>query len=125
MALLVAEVVWDGPESNPAAAISERLGVSIDEVLSWQLIRRSVDGRRRPPQWLANYQVELKTQESAILSKGLHGVRATTERDHHRFSLDDPPAPIRKSWPKKVRPIVIGAGPAGMFAALRLAEAAC
>ena len=49
MALLVAEVVWDGPESDPQAAIAARLDVDIEEVLSWQLIRRSVDGRRRPP----------------------------------------------------------------------------
>ena len=123
MALLVAEVEWEGAEFDPSSAIAQRLGVESNEVLSWQLIRRSVDGRRRPPRWLANYQVELKTQEQAVLSRGLHGVRATTSRDLQRFSLEDPPGVSRDPWPQDVRPIVVGAGPAGIFAALRLAEA--
>ena len=123
MALLVAEIHWPGADADPSDAIAERLGVSPREVLDWQLIRRSVDGRRRPPRWLANYQVTLATQEATVLSRGIHGVRPTTERDHRRFSLDDPPGPERPAWPEGVRPIVIGAGPAGMFAALRLAEA--
>jgi uncharacterized FAD-dependent dehydrogenase len=123
MALLVAEIVWPGAEECPQGAIAERLGVPKAEVSQWQLIRRSVDGRRRPPRWLANYQVELETQEDVVLAKKIHGVRATTERDMRRFSLEDPPSPERPDWPEAVRPIVIGAGPAGIFAALRLAEA--
>ena len=53
MALLVAEIHWPGADVDPSAAIAERLGVSEHEIVEWQLIRRSVDGRRRPPRWLA------------------------------------------------------------------------
>ena len=95
MALLVAEIVWPGAGECPQSAIAERLGVPKAEVSRWQLIRRSVDGRRRPPRWLANYQVELETQEDVVLAKKIHGVRATTERDLRRFSLEDPPSPER------------------------------
>ena len=52
MALLVAEIHWPGADVDPSAAIAERLGVSEHEIVEWQLIRRSVDGRRRPPRWL-------------------------------------------------------------------------
>ena len=123
MTLLVAEVKWTGPDDDPVPEIARRLGLEPRFVQSWQLLRRTVDARRRPPQWIANYQVELSEGESEVLAKNLHGVRPTSDRDLQRFSLEDPPRPARHSWPKDVRPIVIGAGPAGMFAALRLAEA--
>ena len=123
MSLLVAEVEWPGAEGDPAPAIAARLGVPPSQITGWQLIRRSVDGRRRPPRWLANYQVDLSHGESEVISAKLHGVRPTTERDRQRFSVEDPPGPVRGQWPQSIRPIVVGAGPAGMFAALRLAEA--
>jgi uncharacterized protein len=123
MPLLVAEIVWPGPDIDPSEVIAERLGISMGEVSEWQMLRRSVDGRRRPPRWLANYRVVLKEDEALVLARKIHGVRPFTDRDNSRFSLDDPPSDPRPSWPGSVRPIVVGAGPAGMFAALRLAEA--
>ena len=88
-----------------------------------QLLRRTVDGRRRPPRWLANYLVELSSGEAEVLAKKCHGVREASDRDRSRFSTADPVSPPRPPWPSTVRPIVVGAGPAGLFAALRLAEA--
>lgn len=123
MALLVAEVEWSGPDGDPKAALAERLGVPTTAIESAQLLRRSVDGRRRPPRWLANYLVTLHGGDRAVLARHIHGVRPATERDYSRFATRDPEPPVRLPWPKAVRPIVIGAGPAGMFAALRLAEA--
>ncbi len=123
MSLLVAEVVWPGADGDPVDEIASRLGISPDMVVDWQLIRRSVDGRRRPPRWLANYLVTLRAGEAAVLAAGFHGVRKTTERDHNRFSVEDPPEAHRRAWDRSCRPIVVGAGPAGIFAALRLAEA--
>ena len=58
MALLVANILWL-PDIDPTAALCERLGVESTAVASATLIKRSVDGRRRPPRWLANYQVHL------------------------------------------------------------------
>lgn len=123
MALLVAEVEWFGADFDPKPSLCDRLGVDPMVLESAQLLRRSVDGRRRPPRWLANYLVTLTEGEAAVLARNIHGVRAATKRDYSRFAIDDPPAPPRRRWPSDVRPLVIGAGPAGMFAALRLAEA--
>jgi hypothetical protein len=123
MALLVAEVEWPGLEKDPRPVVAERLGIDVSWIASAQMLRRSVDGRRRPPRWLANYLVELTEGERAILDKRIHGVRQASDRDRTRFSVEDPQAPERASWPTTVRPIVVGAGPAGLFAALRLAEA--
>ncbi|NOY27603.1 MAG: FAD-binding protein [Oligoflexia bacterium] len=89
-------------------------------------MRRSVDGRRRPPVWLANYRVDLcdgAAGEAAVLSRAPHGVRALSDRDERRYALVEE-APVRRAaWPGDQRPIVVGAGPGGLFAALRLGEA--
>ncbi len=90
------------------------------------LLKRSVDGRRRPPRWLANYRVELtggEAAEGAVLARKLHGVRRFSARDERRHAVDEGHAVRRQAWPSGVRPIIIGAGPAGLFAALRLGEA--
>lgn len=125
MALLVTNIPWPGEAGSPLPALSERLGLPETSIREAVLLKRSVDGRRRPPRWLANYRVELEGEgtEAATLSRGLHGVRAFSLRDEARFEAEGAPPPPRPSWPAAVRPIVIGAGPAGLFAALRLGEA--
>ena len=121
MPLLVAEIVWPGPDVDPSEVIAERLGVSVGEVTEWQMLRRSVDGRRRPPRWLANYRVELSGDEAAVLARKIHGVRPFTDRDNQRFSLEDPPSMSRAEWPEAVRPIVVGAGPVVVVSPLPIA----
>jgi uncharacterized FAD-dependent dehydrogenase len=123
MPLLLAEVFWPGPDEDPIPTIAAHISVPAATVLEVQLLRRSVDARSRPPRWRANYRVVLASGEQAVLDRGIHGVRSYTERDQARYSVGDPPVVKRQSWPKRIRPIVIGAGPAGLFAALRLAEA--
>ena len=126
MALLVTNIHWPGEDRDPAPVIARRLGISVMAIAEAVLLKRSVDGRRRPPVWLANYRVEVHSDETAILAKPRHGVRAFSERDTARYSTSSfsdamPISP--KRWPEGLRPIVIGAGPAGLFAALRLGEA--
>jgi len=123
MALLLAEVFWPGADVDPRPTIAAHIGVEPSDVLDVQLLRRSVDARSRPPRWRANYRVDLRVAEAVVLAKKIHGVRAYTPRDAARYSVEDPPMPPRVSWPSGTRPIVIGAGPAGLFAALRLGEA--
>lgn len=125
MSLLVANVRWPGEAGDARPLIAERLGVAPEQIVGFTLLKRSVDGRRRPPVWLANYRVELREGEEALLLRPPHGVRAFSERDAQRYSDAAPEvvAPARVSWPSGVRPIVIGAGPAGLFAALALGEA--
>ena len=122
MPLLVTNIVWESESADPTKLISDRLGLNPSEIVSWQLLKRSVDGRRRPPVWLANYKIELSSGEAGVLELGLHGVRQYTERDELRYAEYEPEKVARSEWPKECRAIVVGAGPAGLFAALRLAE---
>ena len=122
MALLVTNIVWESESADPTKLIADRLKVKPSEVTSWQLLKRSVDGRRRPPVWLANYKVTLSVDEASVLELGLHGVRQYTQRDELRYAEYEPEKIARATWPVECRAIVVGAGPAGLFAALRLAE---
>jgi uncharacterized protein len=125
MALLVTNIQWPGEDVDPRADLAQHLDVRVEQVVHAQLTRRSVDGRRRPPVWLANYKVKLAPDalEAAVLSRSLHGVRRWTERDEERYRPADLRAVPRQRWAAESRPIVVGAGPAGLFAALRLGEA--
>lgn len=125
MPLLVANIPWTGPEADPTEALLRRLGLPAGTSLQFELVKRSVDGRRRPPLWLANYRVDLAETalEGQVLRRPPHGVRAYGARDHERFDKTDAEPPARPRWPTGLRPIVVGAGPAGLFAALRLGEA--
>lgn len=126
MPLLVANVPWPGEDVDPTAVIADRLGMPPDGIGAVRLLKRSVDGRRRPPTWLANYRVDLAEGEAAeqrLLAAPPHGLRRFTARDEVRFAELDPAAVPRAAWPPGHRPIVVGAGPAGLFAALRLGEA--
>ena len=124
MPLLVANIAWS-PEAGPGPAIAERLGLTTDVIVEAVLLKRSVDGRSRPPRWQANYRVSLRDPalEASVLDRAPHGVRAYTERDVARYRAQDPVQVPRQAWAQGIRPIVIGAGPAGLFAALRLGEA--
>ncbi|MFT4975012.1 MAG: putative FAD-dependent dehydrogenase [Myxococcota bacterium] len=130
MPLLVTNVPWS-EDSDPQATIAHHLALPVEAVGEVMLLKRSVDGRRRPPRWFANYRVVLASEgdEQAMLDRKLHGVRTFSERDASRylhqsisrrgeeFALPSQP------WSASSRPIIVGAGPAGLFAALRLAEA--
>ena len=123
MALLVANVPWRGEDLDPTTEIARRLGVVPADVVEHRLLKRSVDGRRRPPVWQANYRVELASPslEARCLTRKIHGVRLFQDRDESRWG-DNRRAPV-EACSAAVRPIVVGAGPAGLFAALALAEA--
>ena len=119
MAVLVSGVEWPGEGADPTEAVASALRVPADRILACRLVRKSLDARRRRKRWVANYRVDL-LREAELLD--LKGVRAWTERDDLRFGFVDPTAVARQPWPSSHRPVVVGAGPAGLFAALRLAE---
>ncbi len=125
MALLVTNVrIGEGeapPDASTApAAVAAHLSVPVARVASVELMRRSLDARPRPPLWRGNFRVELVGGDADVLARKVGGVRPFSARDEARRTGSFPiPAGLR--WTS--RPIVVGAGPAGLFAALRLGEA--
>ncbi len=120
MSLLVTNVPWAEGEDG-AAAVARRLRLEPDRVRSCVLVRKSLDARRKRPSWKAAYRVDV-SGEAGLLRRRIPGVRPWSDRDAGRYGLEGPPA-VRRTWPDDLRPIVVGAGPAGLFAALHFAEA--
>ncbi len=90
--------------------VAAACGVSISDILSYRITKRSLDARRKP-------QVRILYQVTAEIRDGVAPKRKV-----------DPPERTEPSIrpENKVRlkhPLVIGSGPAGLFAALVLAEA--
>ena len=96
------------------AAVLERLGVSEAGLLGFAIARRSHDARKKSA-ILMVYSVDAEVRdEAAILAEGLRGV-ATAPDTEYRFVARAPDA-------LSERPVVIGTGPCGLFAALILAQ---
>lgn len=121
MPLHVGDVRWPGENVDPTSLLAERLGVDPVEVLRATLVKKSLDARQRRPAYRAVYKVEV-ADARAVLARAPKSVRMWTARDEGRYGLSDG-APKRIAWPGGPGPIVVGAGPAGLFAALYLAEA--
>src|SRR3954451_21933322 len=117
MSLKVANVrleLDDAEEALPAK-ISERLGVGREAIARWRILRKSLDARRHDDlHFVYSAEVELPEGEAQIAQRG-------PWPDVERFEAE------RFEWPEpgsgrlEHRPVVIGAGPAGLFAGYLLA----
>ena len=117
--VLVSDVVWPGEGADAAPTLAARLEVPVGRLGQHRLVKKSLDARHRRQVWRAVYRVEVDGPLPEPLPKN---VRWWTARDEGRYGLHDG-APTRRVWPDRSRCIVVGAGPAGLFAALYLAEA--
>jgi uncharacterized FAD-dependent dehydrogenase len=98
-------------------AICERLGIVPEDLLSHEIVRRANDARRKSAIKMV-YSLDLALRgEAAILARFANdpNLKPTPDTDYH------PVAHARADEAR--RPIVIGAGPCGLFAGLILAQA--
>ncbi len=104
--------LWiDEPESKLTELAAERLGVSPAKLSGVRVVKRSLDARKKGhPRWLLSVDVEVAGDARVgSLDPSVTPVPA------------DPPPPARVGRAHQ-RPIIVGAGPAGLFAALGLLE---
>ncbi len=105
------------PPEAMAPAIVARLGIEADDLVSFEVARRAHDARRKSA-ILMVYSVDVVLRdEPSVLRRfeGDHQVRVTPDTDY-RFVAK---ASAGFEGP---RPVVIGAGPCGLFAGLILAQ---
>jgi|SRR5215217_300186 len=107
----------DHPAEVLPAAIAERLGVGVDQLRSWKIWRRANDARRKAAILLIyTVDVELADEAEALARlAGDHRVQPTPDTAYY------PPVKAPANH-QGSRPVVIGAGPCGLFAGLLLAE---
>jgi uncharacterized FAD-dependent dehydrogenase len=98
------------------AAILKKLGIAATDMLSFSIVKRSYDARKKNDiSLIYSLDVELKN-ETTVLKK-LHGDRHVTMSPDTTYQfVAQAPATLSR------RPLVIGMGPAGLFAALILAQ---
>ena len=120
MAMLVRNLTLglDEPESELAALAAKKLGVSVEQIRWLRVVRKSLDARPRHMGYVFAVAVELVS--GARPARGRAAARDV--QPYHR-----PPRPTDKihpgSEPLSGPPVIVGAGPAGLFGALLLAEA--
>src|SRR5690606_31586279 len=103
------------PEALPMA-IAERLGVGEADLISWSIWRRAHDARRKSA-ILVIYTVDVAVADEAGVLQRLAGrgdVRPTPDTSY--TPVASAPSDLTE------RPVVVGAGPCGLFAGLILAE---
>ncbi len=117
MALQIREITLrlDEEEALLPQKISETLQLPLADIRSWEIVRKGIDARRKPDV-LRVYTLEFQVADEAALLLRQQGnprlVRVESHAGPFVFTLRTAP-----------RVIVVGMGPAGLFAALKLAEA--
>ena len=102
----------DGDIIRSAAAA---LRVNASDIKSARIVKRSVDARKKDSiVFTAALEAETSLKESAVISRARSNKVMKAEKYIYR---------LPECSARDVRPIVVGAGPAGLFAALILAQA--
>ncbi len=104
----------DSHHTTLIAAIAKQSNIPASAIIQATIVRRAIDARRRNNiHWICS--VECKVDEATTLP--------TQAQILPSYSLDVPKPESLKHKHNKQHIIIVGAGPAGLFAALALAEA--
>ncbi len=101
-------------EQSLQARVAERLGLAAGDLLDFKVVRRGIDARKKP-NVLRVYEVEFSCQDEASL--------LARQKKPGLIKVDSLPPLPSYSLGRKARVLVVGMGPAGLFAAHHLAEA--
>jgi len=107
----------DHPDEALREAIVQRLGIRDEQLLSFNLFKRSYDARKKNSELLFIYTIDLQaSNEAELLSKFADDHNIGVAPDVTYKFVGQAPADLQQ------RPIVVGFGPCGIFAGLLLAQ---
>jgi len=104
-----------------APLIAKTLGISMDAITDWKVFKRSFDARQKlQVVYIVDVQLHDSNKEQQLLLQHAQHphIQATPDMQWH------PPVHAPADWARldAVRPVVVGFGPCGIFAALVLAK---
>ncbi|MBL4884803.1 MAG: NAD(P)-binding protein [Planctomycetaceae bacterium] len=103
-------------ESSLSETIVRQLGISEEDVLSWRILRKSLDARNR-------YSLQFVYSLAVELCEGVAGSKTWTNLPNTSYynhkSFDDPSPGTGEL---EDRPVIVGSGPAGLLAAYYLSK---
>lgn len=107
----------DHPEEALRAAILQRLNIRDDELLDVTVFKRSYDARKKNTEIKFVYIVDLKVKDEArVLARFADDTHIRPAPDTAYYPVARAPENLQE------RPIIVGLGPCGLFAALLLAQ---
>ncbi|BAN52927.1 FAD dependent oxidoreductase [Pseudomonas putida] len=107
----------DHPDEALREAIVQRLGIRDEQLLSFNLFKRSYDARKKNSELLFIYTIDLEaSNEAELLDKFADDHNIGPAPDVTYKYVGHAPADVQE------RPIVVGFGPCGIFAGLLLAQ---
>ena len=106
----------DHPETAIRQAILTKLGIAEDELLSFEVFRRSYDARKKSSIQLI-YTLDVATTKDEQLITQFDADRNVTRKPDTQYQFV-----THASNKPGLRPVVIGTGPCGLFAGLLLAQ---
>lgn len=108
----------DHPEEALPKAIVKRLNIKANELKSFNVFKRSYDARKKNSEIKFVYIIDLEVaNEEQVLARFEEDIHVKPAPDTNYYPVPDAPNDL------KDRPVVIGFGPCGLFAALTLAQA--
>lgn len=117
--LRVSQIVCpiDHTENRLFAALCDKLKCRESDILSWKIVRQSIDARKKPKLFYS-YTLSAKCKEEEKLLKRLRKDTDIVKDSSVSFHFQ-----ITGNKSLKNRPVIIGTGPAGLFCGLELARA--
>src|SRR5207244_4040158 len=111
----------DEPEASLPEYLARIFGVAPDRLSRWRILRKSLDARdRHALQFVYSAEVALAEDEDRVLQQALRTSHPSVRLEFHEDAPFELPPPGAE--PLRGRPVVVGSGPAGLFAACILAE---
>lgn len=111
-------------EEQIKAKLAKSLFITEKEILKWNILRRSMDARKKPELYYI-YSIEFSVKDEDKLLRTLSKNKKMKEQvsKSNREVFVFPSQKIQKDPNTGISPIVVGAGPAGLFCAYYLALA--